>query len=284
MITKAVYCSKCGNEYHQLINPAVSTILVKPCDKCGGAGIMIVDPDTRVRGLPKIQVSKLPKPPTIPSRRAPVAKTTTRTHAQDFYNDALEGKLSAIETLQKIYVGEGYQLVGYHGCSSTSAKSIMLKGLDEDKCVVAARGAGFYIGSLAMGIPRSWSIKAAKKDGSKPAILSIYLKGFSALVYGRDYDWGMMDGDDDVKETGLEMVIYPRAYQYVKVVPGYGATPAIWKGCPVDSFSFKERSEIKPVIAKIVNALGISPAVAWEKMMKESWTTKELEIVEKLIS
>ena len=127
----------------------------------------------------------------------------------------LEATAQDVQKLHENAVRAGYTCVGFHGCGSVAAVSI-LKGV-RDVSVTNARGKGFMVGSLRSGIPSIWSRQA--KGGGRPTILKIYVKNWASKTMGIDYDGGKMDSDDDIESCGLEMVLKTGIFSDVLALP-----------------------------------------------------------------
>ncbi|MFP5284504.1 MAG: hypothetical protein ACLGI9_02080 [Thermoanaerobaculia bacterium] len=161
-----------------------------------------------------------------------------------------------IDRLHASLVQFNFTCIGFHGCGSISAQAILL-GV-RDVSTTNARGRGFAVGSKYSGIPTSWAAQA--KGGGVPTILRIYVRNWSTLRVGTDYDWGKMDPDDNVSSTGVEMVLRPGTFNDIVALPSKGigdqalVSASIWEACPTHSF----RPEELEGLTILANHLGIS--------------------------
>lgn len=242
MPQKTVKCSNagCGAIYQQHVDTSVR-LRVDACKLCGAYGLMDMGGGFRLGHLPTPGVA--------------------RTDVWDcrMIDRTLEGSAQYNKLLVASYTMAGYEFIGFHGCGFTSACSMMRGGIDPAKNTVGARGRGFYVGSRHDGIPTIWAQKAQRKGHGVATVLAVYVKKFQTLRYGhgQDYDWGMMDGDDDVNVEGLEIVFFGDACTQLRVVPAVGnETSTLWTSCPRDSLSPEEREKVR----RAAQAISVDPA------------------------
>ena len=150
-------------------------------------------------------------------------------------------------------------LLGFHG-TSTRFRNSLLAGIDPDRVTRGARGRGFYLcssggeGSLA----HLFSEIRARQTGERPLILGVFLddarEDFKWLTH---YDWGKMDIDDKVEETGLEMVVYPDACGLIRCqqVEVNREPNFPWDHCP--------KSRVTEYIGKGIRAV-TPPCLQWD--------------------
>lgn len=168
----------------------------------------------------------------------------------------LKASRGDIQLLHQRAVAGGFTCIGFHGCGSNAAESI-LTGV-KNVSIVNARGAGFAVGSLYKGIPSYWASRA--KWGGQPTILRVYVRNWPSRRVNVDYEWGKMDPDDDVSEEGLEMVLRPGIFKDIVTLPSVSANdqslvaPTIWSNCPTHSFGPGEME----VVQKLATHLKIS--------------------------
>jgi len=227
MPKKRVNCPSC-NASHVLDLDTDQQLRVPTCQECGAAGVMEMGLDFSLTQLPHPGVPRIDRWDVRMLERSLAGSTEYR-------------KLITLS-----YTNKGYDFIGFHGCGANSARSMMIGGIDPGLNTVGARGRGFYVGSLYTGIPADWATKAERKGHGKATLLAVYVKNFGELTWGTDYDWGKMDGDDEIAETGLEIVFFGDACKRLRVVPALGVeTTALWLGCPQDSLGFEERAKVR---------------------------------------
>ena len=233
---KAVSCTVCNHKYHQdVIN--LMAITVHPCPNCGRAGRMIMGPGQPERtGIAAV-------PFTRPKIAYPLLSLPVN-------HSLLLAGPSDVDKLHMAALGAGFTLVGFHGCGSTAAESIMTAV--RDVSTTNARGRGFMVGSKYDGIPRTWA--AQVKGGGTATILRIYVSGWGGMVRGRDYECGKMDPDDEVSEDGLEMVLAVAIFGNILALPSKSTDAsvnlgAVWASCPSHSFRPEELDTMTRVAA-----------------------------------
>jgi|GEM_PF-2644464 len=241
---KAIACSSlhCQYKYHQELF-STQNITVHHCPQCGSAGRMIMGPgQPEVTGSP-CYIFARPKFP-LPELSLPVNRSY------------LEASPREIQLLHEQAIRHGFTCIGFHGCGSNAAESI-LKGV-QDVSTTNARGRGFMIGSLYSGIPSIWARQV--KGGGTATILRVYVRNWPGRRVDIDYQWGKMDPDDDVSTDGLEMVLRPRVFNDIVALPSIGDTdqaliaPVVWQNCPRHSF----RPEEMQTVQEIARHLNIS--------------------------
>ena len=239
---KAVYCTdliRCRHRYHQDV-PSFGDITVHPCPNCGSAGTMIINPDERLTGVKALNFKK--SKIVYPLLSMSVTLSLRLAGPSDIFR------------LHQAAVIAGFTLIGFHGAGSNAADSI-LEGV-QDKSTTEARGKGFAVGSKYDGIPTHWAGQV--KGGGTPTILRIYVRGWEGLVFGRDYDWGKMDPDDEVEETGLEIVLRTHIFPYILALPSLSIVDQnliaeeIWEDCPTHNFR-PDEVETMTRVAKHLN-------------------------------
>jgi hypothetical protein len=242
---KAVYCTDtvgCKHRYHQDVLGS-GAITVHHCPNCGAAGTMIIRPGELQTGAPAPGHFIRPRMP-LPLLRLSVTLSLRLADPTDI------GRLH----LQAVSLG--YTLIGFHGTGANYADSI-LQGV-QDKSTTEARGKGFMIGSRYNGIPIIWANIA--KGGGAPTVLRIYVRGWHGMIAGRDYDWGKMDPDDDISDTGLEMVLRISTFPNILALPSLSSAdqqlilPIIWDDCPTHSFRRKEL----PMMIRVATHLNVT--------------------------
>jgi len=233
---KAVICTVCKHKYHQdVINPMAIT--VHPCPNCGKAGRMIMGPGQPERtGIAAV-------PFTRPKIAYPLLSLPVN-------HSLLSAGPSDVDKLHMAATGAGFTLVGFHGCGSTSAASILTAV--RDVSTTNARGRGFMVGSKYDGIPQTWAAQA--KGGGTATILRIYVRGWGGMVRGTHYECGKMDPDDDVSEDGLEMVLAVAIFGNILALPSKSTDAsmdlsAVWASCPSHSFRPDELDTMNRVAA-----------------------------------
>jgi hypothetical protein len=198
---------------------------------------MILGPGTAITG-DAAPTSRIRPKFILPQLSLPINKSYLHATAAD------------INSLHSAMLIGGFTLVGFHGCGSDSAKSILCE--IKDVSTTNARGKGFAVGNIYTGIPKTWSV--LRKSGN-PTILRIYVKEWTAKSFGLDYDWGKMDPDDNISKTGLEMVLRTRIFSSILALPSLGVgdqsllDSSIWKDCPTHSFRPYEVENMKKVAA-----------------------------------
>jgi len=256
MPRKTVTCSKCRGGHQQDVDTS-TPIRVDNCKRCGAYGIMDMGQGFMLTLLPQPGVAR-----------------TTRWDCR-MIERALLGSTNYNKLLVTSFTMAGYDFLGFHGCGFNSACSMMRGGIDPEKNTVGARGRGFYVGSLHDGIPSTWATKAQGKGHGVATILAVYVRQFATLAYGVHYDWGMMDGDDDALEEGLEIVFYGDACNQLCVVPALGTEiSTLWTSCPHDSLSAEERIKVR----RAASAINVDPTQLAQWIMSgkvEKKLTKE---------
>lgn len=247
MPRKKVTCSGCHSISYQDVDTS-QRLRVDACADCGGYGVMDMGQGFSLTQLPHPNVHR-----------------TTRWDCR-MIERTLEGSTQYRALMVSSFELAGYAFIGFHGCGFNSACSMLRGGIDPAKNTVGARGRGFYVGSRYDGIPKTWAAKAERKGHGVATILAVYVREFSTLTYGTDYDWGLMDGKDKVEREGLEIVFFGDACKRLCVVPAIEDKMSIlWQTCPHDSLSPDERSKT----AKAAAGLGIS----YEKLAR--WISRE---------
>lgn len=243
MPRRRLNCSRCNASRIVDLEPG-QPLRVPDCLGCGGEAVMEMGLDFSLTQLPQ---------PGVPR----IDRWDVRMLERSLAGSAGYRKLMTLS-----YTSKGYDFIGFHGCGANSARAMMIGGVDPARNVVGARGRGFYVGSLYTGIPADWATKAERKGHGKATRLAVYVKNFGELTWGSDYDWGKMDGDDEVAETGLEIVFFGDACKRLRVVPAMGLeSSALWQACPQDSLGFGERAKVK----QAATHLGVKEAdlVGW---------------------
>jgi hypothetical protein len=248
MPTRTVTCSSCRAIQHQDV-ATDSPLHVDPCSRCGAFGIMSLETSFSLTQLPHPKVLR-----------------TSRWDCR-MIERALKGSAAYKKLIASSFGLAEYKLIGFHGCGFKSACAIMRGGIDPGKNSVGARGRGFYVGSRHDGIPKRWA-KISEGNGDGIAtVLAVYVRRFQNLAYGVDFDWGMMDGDDVVGTTGLEIVFFGDACNQLGVVPAIGTeVSTLWGNCPIDSLSPSERVKA----TQAANAIGKSSALLAQWIMLET--------------
>ena len=238
---KAVICTVCNHQYHQdVLNPMAIT--VHPCRNCGKAGTMIMGPgQPNKTGTAAVPFAK-------PKIAYPLLSVPVN-------HSLLSAGPSDVDQLHMAATGVGFTLVGFHGCGSTAAGSIMTAV--RDVSTTNARGRGFMVGSKYDGIPQTWA--AQVKGGGTATILRIYVSGWGGMVRGTHYECGKMDPDDDASETGLEMVLKVAIFGNILALPSKSTDAslnlsAVWAGCPSHSFRPKE----VPTMTRVADHLHVT--------------------------
>jgi hypothetical protein len=161
----------------------------------------------------------------------------------------LDASAGDIALLHNSALHSGFTCLGFHGCGSNAARSI-LRGV-EDVSTTNARGSGFAVGSLRKGIPTHWAGQV--KGGGVATLLRIYVCNWHTKQVGRDYEWGKMDPDDKVSKTGVEMVLRPRIFRDIFSLPSPSPEdqslihPDIWRDCPAHSFRPDELAMVQQI-------------------------------------
>ncbi len=245
MTRKAVICTKqnCSHRYHQDVNLSERRIPVHHCPQCGDAGRMIMGPGQQELTGAKAAVFK------PPGYRRPLLSTPVNW-------SLLRASSGDITLLHTNVVQAGYTLIGFHGCRSNAAESIITEV--RDVSTTNARGSGFAVGSKYNGIPAHWSQQ--NKGPGTPTILRIYVLKWSDLTFSDDYDWGKMDPDDDVENDGLEMVLKVHTFSRIVALPSIGNNDqdlipdTVWADCPTHNFGPDEM----PKVTKLAQHLKIT--------------------------
>jgi hypothetical protein len=179
----------------------------------------------------------------------------------------------------------GFGFIGFHGCGADSACSMMRGGIDPEKNTNGARGKGFYVGSRHDGTPRTWATIAERNGQGRATILAVYVRKFSELAYGADYDWGLMDGDDGVDKDGLEIVFRSEVCNRLYVVPAIDTTMSpLWQDCPHDSLQFDERPKVRRAATEM--GLDYAKLAGWimREELDKNLTPKQIERLESFFS
>jgi hypothetical protein len=186
----------------------------------------------------------------------------------------LEASHGDIDLLHARLTQYNFTCIGFHGCGSVSAETILI-GV-KDVSTTNARGKGFAVGSKYTGIPSHWAQQA--KGGGTPTILRIYVCNWLTLRVETDYDWGKMDPDDKVSKTGVEMVLRPSIFNNIVALPSKGSgdqaliSVSIWADCPTHSFRPEELGKV----TKLANYMKIDLAEL-ERMIEK----QDLKMIEK---
>lgn len=252
---KAVMCATCRHKYHQELKAfeSINDIVVHHCPKCGNGGRMIMG-----AGQPEVMGHRSDSF-TFPKFPPPQLSLPVNTS----YLDASPADLFLLHARA---LSAGFTCVGFHGCGSNAAESI-LKAV-QDVSVTNARGRGFMVGSLRTGIPAHWSQQA--KGGGRATILKVYVRNWPNKQINEDYRWGKMDPDDIIETEGLEMVLRPSIFQDVVALPSLDVDqalihPSVWQACPTHSFSPEEI----PLMQQLANHFNISLLQLEEKIVTE---------------
>lgn len=238
---KAVICTVCQHRYHQDV-PNPMAITVHHCPNCGKAGRMIMGP-----GQPdRTGVAAFPF--TRPKIAYPLLSCPVN-------HSLLNAGPADVDKLHMAATGAGFTLVGFHGCGSNAAESIMTAV--RDVSTTNARGRGFMVGSKYDGIPRTWA--AQVKGGGTATILRIYVSGWDGMDRGTHYEGGKMDPDDDVEEEGLEMVLKVTIFGNILALPSKLTDvsldlSAVWADCPSHSF----RPDELDMVTKVADYLQVT--------------------------